>query len=34
MQGGITIVLPCVDRLFAGHSLDTLETLLEEVRSA
>ncbi|MGH4022548.1 MAG: vWA domain-containing protein [Pseudonocardiaceae bacterium] len=34
VQGGIVAVLPYVDRLLAGHSLATLERLLEEVRSA
>ncbi|MQA15359.1 MAG: VWA domain-containing protein [Pseudonocardiaceae bacterium] len=34
VQGGIVAVLPHVDRLLAGHSLATLERLLEEVRSA
>ncbi|MDQ3885528.1 MAG: VWA domain-containing protein [Actinomycetota bacterium] len=34
VQGGIMAALPHVDRLLAGHSLATLEQLLEEVRSA
>lgn len=34
VQGGIVAVLPHVDRLLAGHSLRTLELLLEEVRGA
>lgn len=34
VQGGIVAALPHVDRLLAGHSLATLERLLEEVRSA
>lgn len=34
VQGGILAVMPYVDRLLAGHSLATLERLLEEVRSA
>ena len=34
VQGGIVAVLPHVDRLLAGHTLATLERLLEEVRSA
>ncbi len=33
-QGGIVAALPHVDRLLAGHSLATLERVLEEVRSA
>ena len=34
VQGGIVAALPHVDRLLAGHSLATLEQVLEEVRSA
>lgn len=34
IQGGIVAALPHVDRLLAGHSLATLETLLEEVHGA
>lgn len=34
VQGGIVAVWPHVDRLLAGHSLATLERLLEEVRNA
>ncbi len=34
VQGGILAVMPHIDRLLAGHSLATLERLLEEVRSA
>lgn len=34
VQGGIAAALPYVDRLLAGHSLATLEELLEEVRGA
>jgi hypothetical protein len=34
IQGGIVAALPHVDRLLAGHSLATLEALLEEVRGA
>lgn len=34
VQSGIVAALPYVDRLLAGHSLTTLERLLEEVRSA
>ncbi|MFD1152043.1 vWA domain-containing protein, partial [Saccharothrix hoggarensis] len=34
VQSGIAAALPHVDRLLAGHSLDTLRALLEEVRLA
>lgn len=34
VQGGIVAVLPYLDELLAGHSLDTLERLLEVVRDA
>ncbi|KOX22652.1 von Willebrand factor A [Saccharothrix sp. NRRL B-16348] len=34
VQSGIAAVLPHLDRLLAGHSLDTLHALLEEVRLA
>ncbi|GAA1263240.1 vWA domain-containing protein [Saccharothrix xinjiangensis] len=34
VQSGIAAALPHVDRLLAGHSLDTLRELLEEVRLA
>ena len=34
VQSGITVALPHIDRLLAGHSLATLEELLEEVRRA
>jgi uncharacterized protein with von Willebrand factor type A (vWA) domain len=34
VQGGILAVMPHIDRLLAGHSLATLQQLLEEVRSA
>ena len=32
VQGGIVAALPYLDDLLAGHSLATLETLLEVVR--
>lgn len=34
IQSGISAALPHIDRLLAGHSLATLETLLEEVHRA
>ncbi|WP_447008861.1 vWA domain-containing protein [Saccharothrix sp. DSM 118769] len=34
VQSGIAAALPHLDRLLAGHSLDTLHALLEEVRRA
>jgi uncharacterized protein with von Willebrand factor type A (vWA) domain len=34
IQGGIAAALPHLDDLLAGHSLATLETLLEVVRDA
>ncbi|MDN5914664.1 MAG: VWA domain-containing protein [Pseudonocardia sp.] len=34
VQGGIVAALPYLDQLLAGHSLDTLEKLLEVVRHA
>lgn len=34
VQSGIVAALPHLDRLLAGHSLDTLQDLLEEVRLA
>ncbi len=34
IQSGISAALPHIDRLLAGHSLATLEELLEEVRRA
>ena len=34
VQGGIVAALPHLDDLLAGHSLDTLERLLEVVRNA
>ncbi|ONI90539.1 hypothetical protein ALI22I_12495 [Saccharothrix sp. ALI-22-I] len=34
VQSGIVAALPHLDRLLAGHSLDTLHALLEEVRLA
>ncbi len=34
VQGGIVAALPYLDRLLAGHSLDTLEKLLKVVRDA
>ena len=34
IQSGISVALPHIDRLLAGHSLATLETLLEEVHRA
>jgi uncharacterized protein with von Willebrand factor type A (vWA) domain len=34
VQSGIAAALPHIDRLLAGHSLATMETLLEEVRRA
>lgn len=34
VQGGIVAALPHLDELLAGHSLDTLERLLEVVRNA
>ncbi|NUT48341.1 MAG: VWA domain-containing protein, partial [Saccharothrix sp.] len=34
VQSGIVAALPHLDRLLAGHSLDTLHALLEEVRVA
>jgi uncharacterized protein len=34
VQSGIAAALPHIDRLLAGHSLATLESLLEEVRGA
>lgn len=34
VQSGIAAALPHLDRLLAGHSLDTLHALLEEVRLA
>jgi uncharacterized protein len=34
VQSGITAALPHIDRLLAGHSLATMERLLEEVRGA
>lgn len=34
VQGGIVAALPHIDRLLAGHSLATLQRLLEEVRDA
>ncbi|MFD0204736.1 MULTISPECIES: vWA domain-containing protein [Saccharothrix] len=34
VQSGIAAALPHVDRLLAGHSVDTLRALLEEVRLA
>ena len=34
VRGGIVAALHHVDRLLAGHSLATLNRLLEEVRSA
>ncbi|WP_367132936.1 VWA domain-containing protein [Saccharothrix sp. HUAS TT1] len=34
VQSGIAAVLPHLDRLLAGHSLETLHALLEEVRLA
>lgn len=34
IQSGISVALPHLDRLLAGHSLATLETLLEEVHRA
>ena len=34
VQGGIVAALPHLDDLLAGHSLDTLEKLLEVVRNA
>ncbi|ROP38806.1 vWA domain-containing protein [Saccharothrix texasensis] len=34
VQSGIVAALPHLDRLLAGHSLDTLQELLEEVRLA
>jgi uncharacterized protein with von Willebrand factor type A (vWA) domain len=34
VQSGIIAALPHVDRLLAGHSLATMEQLLQEVRRA
>jgi uncharacterized protein with von Willebrand factor type A (vWA) domain len=34
VQGGIVAVLPYLDQLLAGHSLATLEELLEVIRRA
>jgi uncharacterized protein with von Willebrand factor type A (vWA) domain len=34
VQGGIVAVLPYLDDLLAGHSLDTLQRLLEVVRES
>jgi uncharacterized protein with von Willebrand factor type A (vWA) domain len=34
VQSGIAAALPYLDRLLAGHSLATLQELLEEIRRA
>ncbi|HEX3792688.1 MAG TPA: VWA domain-containing protein, partial [Pseudonocardiaceae bacterium] len=34
VQSGVAAAMPHVDRLLAGHSLDTLELLLREIRDA
>jgi uncharacterized protein len=34
VQSGIAAALPFVDRLLAGHSLATLQDLLDEIRRA
>jgi uncharacterized protein with von Willebrand factor type A (vWA) domain len=34
VQSGIAAALPYVDRLLAGHSLATLQDLLDEIRAA
>ena len=34
VQSGIAAALPFTDRLLAGHSLATLQDLLEEIRRA
>ena len=34
VQSGIAAALPFTDRLLAGHSLATLQELLDEIRNA
>jgi uncharacterized protein with von Willebrand factor type A (vWA) domain len=34
VQSGIAAALPFIDRLLAGHSLATLQELLEEIQHA
>jgi uncharacterized protein with von Willebrand factor type A (vWA) domain len=34
VQSGIAAALPFIDRLLAGHSLATLQELLDEIRTA
>jgi uncharacterized protein len=34
VQSGIAAALPFIDRLLAGHSLATLQQLLDEIRNA
>jgi len=34
VQSGIVAALPFIDRLLAGHSLATLQELLDEIRTA